>query len=164
MPRSNPHERSEYNKAYYQKNRVKRCWQERERYKNGGKEQQAEYRIARLERYAGYQRKRRLKFPRETLVDQAKYRAKKFNLPCDLTVEGLHWPTHCPILGLELDYNKTVPGSRKIRHSVPTLDRRTNALGYVLGNVFVISHRANRIKSDATAEELKAVLAYMERT
>ena len=76
--------------------------------------------------------------------------------------KSLHWPTHCPILGLELDYNKTLPGQRKIRVSVPTLDRKVNELGYVLGNVFVISHRANRIKSDATAAELRVVLAYME--
>lgn len=122
---------------------------------------QQEYRKARLAKYAEYQRNRRFKFPREALVDQAKSRAKKFGLPCDITVEALHWPTHCPILGLELDYNKTNPGERKIRHSVPTLDRKVNELGYVLGNVFVISHRANRIKSDATIAELEAVLAYM---
>lgn len=125
------------------------------------KEYQQTYRIENKDKYAEYQRNQRARRPREALVCQAKGRAKKFGLPCDLTVEALHWPTHCPILGLELDYNKTNPGERKIRHSVPTLDRKTNALGYVLGNVFVISHRANWLKSDATAEELEAVLAYM---
>ena len=43
-----------------------------------------------------------------------------------------------------------------------TLDRKVNALGYVKGNVFVISHRANRLKQDATADELAAILAYMK--
>lgn len=111
---------------------------------------------------AQWQRDYRLRSPRETLINQAKGRAKKFGLPCDITVEGLEWPTHCPILGLELDYNKTVPGERRTRVSVATLDRKTNNLGYVLGNVFVISHRANRIKSDATVEEMRAVVAYMD--
>ena len=170
MPHSNPEERKAYNKRYraavraeggerYQTQmKASDAWNKRVNAVGG--EELARARALR----AQWQRDWRFKNPRETLVIQAKMRAKKFNLPCDLTVEGLHWPTHCPILGLELDYNKTVPGSRKIRHSVPTLDRRTNALGYVLGNVFVISHRANRIKSDATIAELKAVLAYMERT
>lgn len=33
---------------------------------------------------------------------------------------------------------------------------------HVKGNVRVISFRANRIKSDATAAELRAVLSYVE--
>jgi hypothetical protein len=36
------------------------------------------------------------------------------------------------------------------------------SLGYVPGNIRVISMRANRIKTDATADELRAVLRYME--
>jgi hypothetical protein len=163
MPRKNPLERTEYNKAYYQKNRKKRCWQEKIRYVNGGKEHQEAYRIARLARYAEYQRNQRQRRPKDNMVISMRARAKKFGLPCDVTVADLDWPTHCPVLGVELDYNATTPGNRKIRTNYPTLDRWTNALGYVKGNVFVISHRANRIKSDATVEELRAVLAYMER-
>ena len=40
------------------------------------------------------------------------------------------------------------------------MDRYINEFGYVPGNVFVISQRANRIKSDATANELVAIAAY----
>lgn len=156
MPRKDPDERNEYMREWRAKNPDKVLANDlRDR------PRQQEYRKAHSAKYAEYQRNQRARRPKEALVCQAKSRAKKFGLPCDLTVEGLHWPTHCPILGLELDYNKTNPGERKIRTSVPTLDRRVNGLGYVLGNVFVISHRANRIKSDATVEELKAVLAYM---
>lgn len=159
MPHKDPDERREFMRAWRAKNPDKVLANDlRDR------PRQSAYRKANLSKYAEYQRNQRLKFPREALVCQAKSRAKKFGLPCDISVESLEWPTHCPILGLELDYNKTVPGERKIRHSVPTLDRRTNALGYVKGNVFVISHRANRLKSDATVEELKAVVAYMERS
>lgn len=43
-----------------------------------------------------------------------------------------------------------------------SLDRIVPSLGYVPGNVAVISHRANRIKSDATADELRAVADWLD--
>lgn len=45
----------------------------------------------------------------------------------------------------------------------PTLDKIIPALGYVPGNVWVISHRANTIKSDASLEELKTLTANLEK-
>lgn len=48
------------------------------------------------------------------------------------------------------------------RESRPSLDRFIPANGYVIGNIRVISFRANRIKSDATLEEMRRVLSYME--
>ncbi len=44
-----------------------------------------------------------------------------------------------------------------------TLDRVVPSLGYVKGNVRVISFRANRLKNNATIDEIRAILAYMER-
>ena len=44
-----------------------------------------------------------------------------------------------------------------------SLDCIIPELGYVPGNVAVISRRANTIKNDATIEELELVLAYMKR-
>jgi hypothetical protein len=118
------------------------------------------YRQNNLARYATHQRNWRAANPKKTLVFAAKSRAKRDGLPFDLSIERLFWPTHCPVLGIELDYTRTATGSRTQRNNFPTLDRRDNRLGYILGNVFVISHRANRIKSDATSDELQAILAY----
>jgi hypothetical protein len=39
----------------------------------------------------------------------------------------------------------------------PSLDRVIPELGYVQGNVIWVSHRANSIKQNATAEEILAV-------
>ena len=44
----------------------------------------------------------------------------------------------------------------------PSLDRIRLELGYVKGNVRVISGRANLLKNDATIEELEAVLGDMK--
>ena len=101
------------------------------------------------------------KHPKRHLLFLAKSRAKKRGIPFALTVNDVEWPTHCPILGFELDYNKTPRGSRKGLDNIPTLDRRDNTLGYTPGNVFVISYRANTLKRDASLIEIKALLAYM---
>jgi hypothetical protein len=130
------------------------------------REDQRLYRSTRKPKYAEYQRNSRARSPKDHLVSQAKMRAKRDGLPFNLTVDGLYWPTHCPILGIKLNYSKEPTAEREgwqLRSNTVTLDRRINELGYVAGNVFAISHRANRIKSDATFDELKAVLAYMER-
>lgn len=42
----------------------------------------------------------------------------------------------------------------------PTLDRIVPSRGYVVGNVAVISMRANRLKSDASVAELQALVSY----
>lgn len=44
----------------------------------------------------------------------------------------------------------------------PTLDRIHPDIGYVPGNVMVISAKANRMKNNASLEELKALVIWME--
>lgn len=69
-------------------------------------------------------------------------------------------PTRCPILGVEIDY--APKGKRGYCQQSPSIDRVDPSLGYVPGNVWVISARANTIKNDATAFEHRAVAAAME--
>ena len=113
---------------------------------------------------AKWQRQWRSDNPQGNLVILARARAKARSLPCTITVATLVWPTHCPIFGMELDYNKTPPGERQHakRDAFPTLDRKVPALGYVPGNVFVLSYKANRLKQDSSIEQLEALLSYMK--
>lgn len=46
---------------------------------------------------------------------------------------------------------------------MPTLDRVIPSLGYVRGNVQVISMRANRLKQDASLDEVLAIADYIRR-
>lgn len=119
---------------------------------------QSAYRKAHLAEYAIYQRNSRRRNARQHLVYDARARAKRDGIVCDIGVDTIDWPKCCPILGVELVY---VKGEGKVRSAAATLDRKINSLGYVKGNVFVISHRANRLKSDATAAELASILTYM---
>jgi len=49
------------------------------------------------------------------------------------------------------------------RRTSPTLDRFIPELGYIPGNVDIISHRANALKSNATLEEVQMLADYMKR-
>lgn len=82
--------------------------------------------------------------------------AKKRGLDFNLTEEDCKVPEFCPVLGIKLE-KKTF----RTDHS-PTVDRVDNSLGYVKGNVRVISWRANRIKNDGSAEEHRLIAKYIE--
>ena len=99
------------------------------------------------------------KNPKSLLVMQAKNRAKKKGLPFDLSTSDFEIPEKCPALGIILKR-----GKGKLADSSPTLDRFDNNKGYIKGNVFVLSWRANRMKGDATLEELKQLVAWIEAT
>jgi hypothetical protein len=68
-------------------------------------------------------------------------------------------PTVCPVLGIVLNYVVT---SGRPEDNSPSIDRLNNNLGYVHGNVRVISNRANRLKSDGTKEEHLKIAEYMK--
>jgi len=74
-----------------------------------------------------------------------------------IDVDDIVIPEYCPVLGLKLKQ-----GKGKIADNSPSMDRVDNRKGYIKGNVQVISVRANRIKSDASLEELEKVLAYIK--
>ena len=94
--------------------------------------------------------------PIKALLNAAKGRAKRKGISFDLTPEDIVIPTHCPWLKIPLD--KKGFGKCGSRENVPSLERIDSALGYVRGNVLVISNRANRIKSDATLKELTSIV------
>jgi hypothetical protein len=102
--------------------------------------------------------RKRLEDPRRTLLQSAKGRAKAKGVPFDLEAEDITVPTHCPALGIPL-----WPGVGKVSDHSPTLDRLQPAKGYVRGNVIVVSMRANRIKTDATIDELEAIASFFAR-
>ena len=95
-----------------------------------------------------YFEKIRTNVPKRMII-AAKSRAKNKNLPFNITEDDIVVPTHCPILGFELEISNTNPSFNS-----PSLDRIIPELGYIKGNVRVISHMANAMKSSATPEQL----------
>ena len=89
--------------------------------------------------------------------NSAKQRAKKKGLPFDLELADISIPAFCPALGIPL----FVGAGRGPKPNAPSLDRIVPELGYVRGNVAVISYKANAIKSTATAEEIERVAQWL---
>lgn len=90
----------------------------------------------------------------------AKYRAKREGLPFTIKREDIVVPEFCPVLGIPIAASK---GVRGVSPNSPSVDRIIPHLGYVPGNIAVISMRANSLKSDASADELELVAKWVRQ-
>lgn len=88
----------------------------------------------------------------------AKKRAKEYDIPFTITPDDIIIPKRCPVFG-----HKFIIGKNGGSDCSPSLDKIIPKLGYVKGNIIVISRRANRIKSDASLDELKKIVDYVGR-
>jgi hypothetical protein len=85
-----------------------------------------------------------------------KNNAKQNGIEFTILPSDIEWATHCPILGIELDWL-----SVRRKEDSPEFDRIDPAKGYVPGNVAILSKRANRIKNDGTAEEHRKIFEWL---
>lgn len=87
---------------------------------------------------------------------------KTKGIPFNLTATYLEklWTGICPIFKCPIYYNHKGRGSYHINQA--HLDRIEPDKGYIEGNVCWISGRANRIKYDASIEELESILQYLK--
>lgn len=116
---------------------------------------EATFRKTRPDYRKEYNRGYRTAKPEKAILQLAKDRARRDGYACTITEADIVIPQFCPLLGIRLERGKGVGG---MLPSSPTLDKIRPDLGYVPGNVWVISHRANSIKSDATLAELRTLV------
>lgn len=90
------------------------------------------------------------------LVKAAKQRSKKYGIPFNITYEDIYIPEFCPVLGIKIIKNN---GKGHTSNSA-SIDRIIPELGYVKGNVIVVSFKANSIKTNATPDEILMVGNY----
>lgn len=165
-------DRSAYYRDYYEKNKERKLARQKVR----GKEYREENKEAIRQKHKEYYEKNKEKISKKTserrteqyrespeqhlqkikewkinnlekyLVHNAKQRAKKYGIPFDITYKDIVIPECCPYLGIKL-----VPFSE---WSSPSLDKIIPELGYVKGNIQVISTKANTMKNSATHDEL----------
>ena len=143
MGYSDPEKQKEYNREWYKKN------------KEAIRERSKKYYEENKEIWTkGYEKYREV-----AALNRARFRAKREGLPFDITEEDIRNPGICPILGVKMER-----GSLKDFKTSPSVDRIIPSLGYVKGNIQVISNKANTMKSDATPEELIAFAKWVLKT
>jgi len=133
--------RTAYNKAYYEKNK--------ERVKQVAKD----WYHANQEYCLAYKVEQRRNIPVEqAILQQCQKRAIKRGIPFDLTIEDIVIPLRCPYLDIPLTY---IQGLGHVQSNV-SIDKIIPSMGYVKGNVRIISRMANQMKSNATVKQLQA--------
>ena len=137
----------DYIRDYYQKNRNREIARAQKSLKKKSRKEQNKYK-----------KKLNRQNPLSVILQHAKQRAKLKNVPFDITADDIEVPEFCPILGLQLVVNE---GHAK--DNSMTIDRIVPELGYVKGNVAIISFKANTIKNNASIEDLEKVLLWLKR-
>lgn len=98
--------------------------------------------------------------PRPQMIGNARQRATRAGVPFSITVDDITIPTHCPVLGIPLARRMGRQGGCD---SSPSLDRLVPELGYTPDNIIVLSKRANRLKNDATLDEVERIADWLAR-
>ncbi len=96
-----------------------------------------------------YRRTHPAKYKR-SFCGSLKLRAKRLGVPFDLKPEDIVIPERCPILGIPLIRAKGYLCNNSI-----TVDKIIPELGYVRGNIQIISCRANKLKCNMTLAEMR---------
>lgn len=77
--------------------------------------------------------------PRKAMLQNAQRAARRFSVPIDITTDDIVIPARCPAFDIPLERSVGVAGEAS-----PSLVRIEPALGYVKGNVIVVSAKAAR--------------------
>lgn len=103
---------------------------------------------------AGHQRRRQAN-PMKYLLKTAKNRARARGIEFTIGADDVVAVSRCPLLGIEVVYGR----AGRAQADSASLDRVDPTIGYVAGNVRVISYKANAMKQNASRAELERFAA-----
>jgi bacterioferritin-associated ferredoxin len=151
----NSEKNKEMHRKYYRKNREKIRQKAKESYANGVGQQWYQNNKERI-----LSARKGLEGTILGMFRAARSRAKKDNIPFDLTIEYLHAiaTENCPVTNKPMDWDKEESSSL----NRPSLDKIIPELGYVQGNVAIISYRMNTKKNNLLEAELIQLLQYIQ--
>ena len=84
----------------------------------------------------------------------SKENAKKKGIPHTIRPHDILLPEVCIYLGIKLNYEILLDEKRTMKYDYPSIDRIDSTKGYTIDNIQIISLLANRIKNNATPEQL----------
>ena len=98
------------------------------------------------------------------LVSTAKARRKKVGeFPTLKPTDLFPYPEKCPVLGITLKWPWERDGTTQAQDDSYSIDRLNPNETYTAENCHLISFRANHLKSNATSEELRKIVDWMEK-
>ena len=112
-----------------------------------------EYRIANKEDLLAQERLRRKANPLAALWRHVSARKDRVNITWE-EFRSLEIPETCPVLGVPITYDLG-------RDNIPSVDRIDPNRPYEIGNIAIISYRANMLKSIGSANEHDRIAAWM---
>ncbi len=98
-----------------------------------------------------------------SMWQNAKKNARRKKVPFDLTPEfvaSLKVPEYCPVLGIKII---SQPSGEQRNDNTPSIDKFYPDLGYVEGNVQIISWKANALKRDGSPEEWEKIAEWCKK-
>ena len=96
-------------------------------------------------------------------IRKKKFRNKKYYVETTggewkVEFESISWPTHCPIIGIELDYF-----AETVKENSVSLDRKDRNKGHINDNLLVTSLQATRLRNHGTAQQLRQTAHYLDK-
>lgn len=98
--------------------------------------------------------KKELKILLNGLKSSAKKRGISFNLTTS-DIDDIGIPIRCPVLGIPIYFYKN-----KVREDSISFDRIDSDKGYERDNVIIVSYRVNKLKSNATIDEMNKIVSF----
>lgn len=96
-------------------------------------------------------------YPELIIWTRARRRAREEKVDFTIIPPDIHIPLRCPYLQIPL----LAPCNGTIKDNSPSLDRINPCIGYVETNIQVISYKANKMKNNATPQELRLFAKYI---
>ena len=100
---------------------------------------------------------------RAGMRDRARVKGREFDsnyFTVSYLMKRLSAQSNCECCGNPLDIS--FKADRKFNESSPSIDRVDPTKGYVKGNIAILCWRCNRIKQDATPQELRRIAVFMD--
>lgn len=113
-------------------------------------ERTKKYRQTYLDKNHSVQRDYYVRTIPQKMLATVRTKAKAKGIPCDIDITDIVIPAVCPVFGtpFEVGVGRPLPTSASIDKIIPSL-------GYVKGNIQIISALANTMKNSASPEQLK---------
>jgi hypothetical protein len=96
----------------------------------------------------------------KTLISRLKSNAKRRGIEFNLStsdIDEIGIPITCPVLNIPIYFN-----NGKVRDNSISFDRIDSTKGYTVDNVIVVSHRVNKLKSNASLEEMRSMVDFYD--